>query len=86
MKPADIVSLNQLANLRVTLLFTYSGTDDKRIEPYPSQVAADSLKLMSAPTSRRYSAQRVPSASPGEPASAQLKTWRILRKLRCCPW
>jgi hypothetical protein len=23
--------------------------------------------------------------SPGERASAQLKTWRILRKLRCCP-
>ena len=26
------------------------------------------------------------SASPGERANAQLKTWRILRKLRCCPW
>jgi len=38
----------------VTLLFTYSGIDDKRIEPYPSHVAADSLKLMSAPTERRY--------------------------------
>src|SRR5438477_9020015 len=24
--------------------------------------------------------------SPGERADAQLKTWRILRKLRCCPW
>jgi hypothetical protein len=24
--------------------------------------------------------------SPGERASAQLKTRRILRKLRCCPW
>jgi hypothetical protein len=24
--------------------------------------------------------------SPGERASAQLKTWRILRKLRCCRW
>ena len=23
--------------------------------------------------------------SPGERAGAQLKTWRILRKLRCCP-
>ncbi len=54
MKPADIRALNRLANLRVTLLFTYSGIDDKRIEPYPSQVAADSLKLMSAPARRRY--------------------------------
>jgi hypothetical protein len=24
--------------------------------------------------------------SPGERANAQLKTWRILRKLPCCPW
>jgi DDE superfamily endonuclease/Helix-turn-helix of DDE superfamily endonuclease len=24
--------------------------------------------------------------SPGEQANAQLKTWRILRRLRCCPW
>jgi hypothetical protein len=24
--------------------------------------------------------------SPGERANAQLKTWRILLKLRCCPW
>ena len=24
--------------------------------------------------------------APGEHANAQLKTWRILRALRCCPW
>ena len=24
--------------------------------------------------------------SPGERANAQLKTWYILRKLRCCRW
>jgi hypothetical protein len=24
--------------------------------------------------------------SPGERANAQLKTWHILDKLRCCPW
>jgi DDE superfamily endonuclease len=24
--------------------------------------------------------------APGERANAQLKTWWILRKLRCCPW
>jgi DDE superfamily endonuclease len=24
--------------------------------------------------------------APGERANAQLKTWRILHKLRCCPW
>src|SRR5260370_30081843 len=54
MKPSDTDRLNQLVNLKVTLLFTYSGIDDMRIEPYPSQVAADSLKLMSAPGRRRY--------------------------------
>ena len=24
--------------------------------------------------------------APGERANARLKTWRILHKLRCCPW
>jgi hypothetical protein len=24
--------------------------------------------------------------APGEKANAPLKSWRILRKLRCCPW
>jgi DNA repair photolyase len=39
MKASDIGRLNALANLKVTLLFTYSGIEDKRIEPYPSSVA-----------------------------------------------
>ncbi|MGH3949464.1 MAG: radical SAM protein, partial [Pseudonocardiaceae bacterium] len=43
-----------LRHLKVTLLFTYSGIDNKDIEPYPSHVAADSLKLMSAPDPRKY--------------------------------
>lgn len=38
----------------MTLLFTYSGIDNKQIEPYPSHVAAESLKLMSAPERRTY--------------------------------
>lgn len=54
LKPYDIDRLNQLHNLKITLLFTYSGIDNDQIEPYPSHVAADSLKLMSAPTRRRY--------------------------------
>ena len=54
MKPSDIERLNQLVNLKVTLLFTYSGIEDQRIEPYPSAVAAASLELMSAPRGRRY--------------------------------
>jgi DNA repair photolyase len=54
MKPGDVDRLNALHSLKVSLLFTYSGIDDQRIEPYPSSVAADSMRLMSAPPHRRY--------------------------------
>ncbi len=54
LKPDDIDRLNQLRYLKVTLLFTYSGIDNDAIEPYPSRVAATSLKLMSAPFRRKY--------------------------------
>ena len=43
-----------MQNIKLTLLFTYSGIDNNQIEPYPAHVAADSLKLMSAYTPRRY--------------------------------
>ena len=48
MRHADADRLNQLTNLKVTLLFTYSGIDNPQIEPYPSHVAARSLMLMSS--------------------------------------
>jgi DNA repair photolyase len=54
LKLGDVQWLNQLGRLKVTLLFTYSGINDQRIEPHPSHVAAESLKLMSAPLRRRY--------------------------------
>lgn len=54
LKPADIHALNELQHLKLTLLFTYSGIDDARIEPYPSNAAAESLRLMSLPPFRRY--------------------------------
>ena len=54
LKPYDVDRLNQLRHLKLTLLFTYSGIDNQDIEPYPSRVAADSLKLMSAPPYRKY--------------------------------
>jgi DNA repair photolyase len=53
-KHEDTERLNQIENLKVTLLFTYSGIDDKHIEPYPSTVAAESLKLASGRLPRRY--------------------------------
>jgi DNA repair photolyase len=54
MKAQDTERLNQLRHIKLTLLFTYSGIDDKQIEPYPSQVAAESLVLMSSPVRGRY--------------------------------
>jgi DNA repair photolyase len=54
MKPDDIERLDGLKHLKVTLLFTYSGIDNPQIEPYPSHVAAASLKLMSSPAARAY--------------------------------
>jgi len=54
LKPEDADRLNQLRTLKVTLLFTYSGIDNPEIEPYPSRVAAESLKLMSAVLPRTY--------------------------------
>lgn len=54
LKPDDIDRLNRLCHIKVTMLFTYSGINNKDIEPYPSRIAATSLKLMSAPFRRKY--------------------------------
>jgi DNA repair photolyase len=51
---ADCERLATLKNLKVTLLFTYSGIEERSIEPYPSDVAAESLKLASVRFPRRY--------------------------------
>jgi DNA repair photolyase len=55
---ADCERLNRLRHLRVTLLFTYSGIDDRRIEPFPSSIAARSMRnataFGSAQQPRRY--------------------------------
>ena len=40
----DIERLNALRNLRVTLLFTYSGIDDKKIEPIRREITLDTIK------------------------------------------
>ena len=54
MKSDDIEFLNRLKNIKVTLLFTYSGIENRSIEPYPSVHAIESLRLMSAPKKREY--------------------------------
>jgi hypothetical protein len=39
------------------------------------------------PTSQKHANRaHAQHRAPGERANAQLKTWHILRKLRCCPW
>ena len=53
-READCRRLAALQNLKVTLLFTYSGIDDKRIEPYPSHVAATSMRTAAAHRPRPY--------------------------------
>jgi DNA repair photolyase len=44
-EPADCEALNQLRHLRVTVLITWSGIDDDRIEPVDSTIAATSLRV-----------------------------------------
>ncbi|MBL7490425.1 radical SAM protein [Frankia sp. AgB1.9] len=54
LRPEDCERLDHLRHLKVTLLFTYSGIEDRRIEPYPSEVAAASLQLATGVQPRRY--------------------------------
>jgi hypothetical protein len=56
----------------------YHGAGDPVLTPYRGRNKPASQK-----NANRAHAQL---RSPGERANAQLKTWYILRKLRCCPW
>lgn len=51
--PDDCARLNALTNIKVTVLFTYSGIADRRLEPFPSQVAETSLRTAAA-SARSY--------------------------------
>jgi hypothetical protein len=51
---SDCEQLAAIRHIRLTLLVTYSGIDNRRIEPYPSKVAATSLQVASAYTPRPY--------------------------------
>jgi DNA repair photolyase len=46
--PADIARLEQLQNLKLTVLITWSGIDDPRIEPVRSAHAEASLRALAA--------------------------------------
>lgn len=56
----------------------YHGASPAVITPYKGRDKPESQK----DANRAHARLR----GPGERANAQLKTWRILRKLRCCPW
>jgi len=56
----------------------YHGAGDPVLTPYRGRNKPASQK----DANRAHARLR----SPGERANAQLKTWHILRKLRCCPW
>ena len=49
---ADCKRLNQLANLRLTVLVTYSGISDPRLEPVDSNIALESLRIAHANADR----------------------------------
>jgi hypothetical protein len=55
----------------------YYGAGEPLITPYRGRNKPASQKS----TNRSHARLR----APGERANAQLKTWHILRKLRCCP-
>ena len=56
----------------------YHGAGDPVLTPYRGRNKPASQKA----ANRAHARLR----APGERANAQLKTWQILRKLRCCPW
>jgi hypothetical protein len=72
--------LRELADCGLIVLADkgYAGAGDPLITPYKGRGKPASQK----DANRAHARLR----SPGERANAQLKTWRILRKLRCCPW
>jgi len=56
----------------------YTGAGDHIRTPYKGRNKPPSQKA----ANRAHAKLR----GPGQRANAQLKTWRILRKLRCCLW
>jgi hypothetical protein len=56
----------------------YIGAGEPVLTPYRGRNKPPSQKAVN----RAHARLR----APGERANAQLKTWHILRKLRCCPW
>jgi DNA repair photolyase len=49
---SDVVFLESLTNVKITLLFTYSGMNGSSIEPIPESIPTDSIKVASEYKSR----------------------------------
>ena len=73
----DIVAELAASGLIVLADKGYAGAGDHIRTPYKGRNKPASQKA----ANRAHAKLR----GPGERANAQLKTWRILRKLRCCP-
>ena len=56
----------------------YIGAGEHVLTPYRGRGKPESQKAANRACAKLR--------APGERANAQLKTWHILRKLRCCPW
>ena len=72
--------VRELATARLIVLADkgYTGAGDHIRTPYKGKNKPASQKA----ANRAHAKLR----GPGERANPQLKTWHILRKLRCCPW
>ncbi|EKF40096.1 hypothetical protein NA8A_22661 [Nitratireductor indicus C115] len=51
-EPSDVERLEALTNLKLTILVTWSGIDDDRVEPVSSAIAAGSLEVLASSASR----------------------------------
>ncbi len=65
------------ASIRTLADKGYQGAEGPVVTPYKGRHKPAAQKQ----TNRAHARLR----GPGERANAQLKSWRILRKLRCCP-
>jgi hypothetical protein len=59
----------------------YQGSAWAKV-PYKGKNKPEPQKEANAEANKAHAQLR----APGERANAQLKTWNILDKLRCCPW
>jgi hypothetical protein len=54
--------------------------------PVPASTSAPRAGDGTSPPPKRTPTGLTPGCAARANANAQLKTWRVLRKLRCCPW